>query len=296
MRRDWIYALLLLLPAMVLLMGFTHIPAIETLIDSFYSNPHGRKAAHFVGLEHYTELLSDDVFIRALWNNTIYAAITIPASIIIALVMALWVHGGMSGNRRPLPGCAFLRIAYFTPTVLPLIAVANIWMFFYTPSFGLIDQIRALFDLPPQNWIGQPETALYTMIAVAVWKEAGFFMIFYLAALQTIPPQLSEAARLEGAGRWTFFRRVTLPLIMPTTLFISVNAVINSVRLVDHIFVMTQGGPNNASTVLLYYIYQVGFQFWDGAYASTLTVVVLGILSLIAIAQFFLFDRRVHYK
>ena len=289
MRRDWIYALLLLLPAMVLLAGFTHIPAIETIIDSFYSTPHGRRPAHFVGWENYARLFDDEVFIRAFWNNLIYAGVTIPASIFISLVMALFVHSKLAG-------LSFLRMAYFTPTVLPLIAVANIWLFFYTPGFGLIDQIRSLFDLPPQNWIGQTETALYTMIAVAVWKESGFFMIFYLAALQTIPTQLREAAALEGAGRWTFFRRVTLPLIMPTTLFISINAVINSVRLVDHIFVMTEGGPNNASKILLYYIYEVAFRYWETSYASTLTVVILGLLSLLAIAQFFFLDRKVHYK
>ena len=298
MRRDWIHALLLLLPAMVLLLGFTHIPAIETVIDSFFSTGRGRRPSVFVEWDNYQRLFADEVFIRAFWNNIIYALVTIPASIIIALAMALFVHGGISssGKQSTLFGLSFLRMAYFTPTVLPLIAVANIWMFFYTPTFGLIDQIRSLFDLPPQNWIGQPDTVLYTMIAVAVWKEAGFFMIFYLAALQTIPIQLREAAALEGAGRWTFFRRVTLPLIMPTTLFISVNAVINSVRLVDHIFVMTEGGPNNASKLLLYYIYEVAFQFWDTAYASTLTVVILGILSLLAIGQFFFLDRRVHYK
>lgn len=121
-------------------------------------------------------------------------------------------------------------------------------------------------------------------------------MIFYLAALQTIPPSLIEAARLEGASSWHVFRRVTLPLIMPTTLFISVNAVINAFRLVDQVFVMTQGGPDNASTLLFYYIYQVGFQFWDTAYAATLTVVMLAILAAIAIGQFFLLDRKVHYR
>ena len=236
MRRDWQYALLLLLPAMVLLMGFTHIPAIETLISSFFTTPHGRRPSHFVGLENYAYLLDDDVFIRSCINNLIYAAITIPVSIAIALVMALFVHNRMRG-------LSFLRMAYFTPTVLPMIAVGNIWLFFYTPSFGLIDQIRSLFGLPAQNWIGTTDTVLYTIIVVAVWKNAGFFMIFYLAALQTIPVQLREAATLEGTGRWGFFRRVTLPLIMPTTLFILVNAIINSVRLIDHIFIMTQGGP-----------------------------------------------------
>ncbi|WP_316863472.1 sugar ABC transporter permease [uncultured Cohaesibacter sp.] len=289
MRREWIYALLLLLPAMVLLMGFTHIPAVETVISSFFSTPTGRRPARFVGIENYRYLLEDNVFIRSAINNVIYSAITIPASIILALIMALFVHNRMKG-------LSFLRMAYFTPTVLPMIAVGNIWLFFYTPSFGLIDQIRSLFGFAAQNWLGNTDSVLFTVIVVAVWKNAGFFMIFYLAALQTIPVQLREAASLEGAGRWTFFRRVTLPLIMPTTLFIMVNAIINSVRLIDHIFIMTLGGPANASRLLLFHIYEVAFEYWDTASASAMTVVILFVLSLLAIGQFFWLDRKVHYK
>jgi sn-glycerol 3-phosphate transport system permease protein len=187
-------------------------------------------------------------------------------------------------------------MAYFTPTVLPLIAVANIWLFFYTPGFGLIDQIRGLFGFAEQNWMGSPDTALYSMIAVAIWKEAGFFMIFYLAALQTIPPSLREAASIEGASKFYYFRKVAFPLLMPTTLFVSVNAVINSFRLVDHIFVMTEGGPNNASSLLLFYIYETAFDYWDTAYAATLTVVMLVILMTVAVGQFFFLDKKVHYK
>lgn len=289
LRREWVQAWLLLAPALILLFAFTHLPAIQTVIDSFWSTPRGRRPAAFVGLANYARLLEDPIFIRAMVNNAIYAAITIPASIALALVMALFVHGRLFG-------LGFVRMAYFTPTVLPLIAVANIWLFFYLPGIGLFDQIRGLFGLPARNWVGQPATALYAVMMVTIWSQAGFFMIFYLAALQTIPQSLREAAALEGASRWTFFRRVTWPLIMPTTLFISVNATINAFRTVDHIFVMTQGGPNNASMLLLYYIYEQGFRFWDTAYAATLSVVMVTILAVVGIGQFFLLDRRTHYR
>lgn len=288
-RRQWIYAWLMLSPAVMLLISFTHFPAFQTIVNSFYSTPRGRRKAVWVGLDNYQTLLVDEVFWKVLLNNFWYAVWTIPLSVILSLAMALWVNDKMVGR-------GFLRMAYFTPTVLPLIAVANIWLFFYTPGFGGIDQIRNLFGLGEQNWMGSPETALYTMIVVAIWKEAGFFMIFYLAALQTIPPSLREAADIEGASRWYFFRRVLFPLLMPTTLFVSINAVINSFRLVDHIFVMTDGGPNNASSLLLFYIYQVAFDYWDTAYGATLTVVMIAILIFLAIGQFFLFDKRVHYK
>jgi sn-glycerol 3-phosphate transport system permease protein len=121
-------------------------------------------------------------------------------------------------------------------------------------------------------------------------------MIFYLAALQTIPPDLIEAARIEGANRWQILWRITLPLLSPTTLFVAINAVINAFRTVDHIFVLTQGGPDNSTTVLMYQIYLVGFSFFDQGYAAALTVVLLAGLGLIALGQFVLFDRRIHYR
>jgi sn-glycerol 3-phosphate transport system permease protein len=234
-------------------------------------------------------MVEDPVFWRALRNNLWFALGTIPASIGLALAMALWVNGRIAGR-------AFLRLAYFTPTVLPMIAVANIWLFFYTPTYGLLEQVGGLFGLPSRNWLGDPSTALAAITVVAVWKEAGFFMIFYLAALQGINPSLREASAIEGASRWFFFRRVLWPLLMPTTLFIGVNAVINAFRLVDHVFVMTRGGPDNATALLLYHLYEVGFKFWDQGYAAAITVVMLALLALVALVQFFVLDRRTHYQ
>lgn len=280
---------LLLLPALVLLAMFTHWPAVATAWHSFFSTPKGSRPAVFVGLENYQLMLEDDVFWQALWNNFWFALGTIPTSIAIAIAMALWVNGRIAGR-------GFLRMAYFTPTVLPMIAVANIWLFFYTPQYGLLEQITGALGFPSHNWLGDRHTVLGATIVVAIWKEAGFFMIFYLAALQQISPTLGEAAALEGASRWQYFRRVLFPLLMPTTLFVLINALINSVRMVDHIFVMTRGGPDNASALLLYYIYQVGFSFWDSAYAAALTVVVLTILGVTAFVKFRFLDRRTHYQ
>jgi sn-glycerol 3-phosphate transport system permease protein len=284
-----IHAYLLLLPAMVLLAAFTHIPAVATLIDSFFSTPKGARPGVWVGLENYEVMVGDPVFWKAVRNNLWFALATIPCSIGLALVMALWVNERIAGR-------GFLRMAYFTPTVLPMIAVANIWLFFYTPGYGLLEQITALFGLPAHNWLGDQRTALGAITLVAVWKEAGFFMIFYLAALQGLNPSLREAAAIEGASRWYFFRRVQWPLLMPTTLFVMVNAVINAVRMIDHVVVLTHGGPDNASTLLLYHLYEVGFKFWDTAYAAALTVVLLGVLGSVALFQFFVLDRKVHYK
>ena len=284
-----VHAYLLLLPAFVLLVAFTHYPAVATLIDSFFSTPKGGRPGVWVGLENYDVMAGDPVFWKAARNNLWFALATIPCSIGLALAMALWVNERMTGR-------GFLRMAYFTPTVLPMIAVANIWLFFYTPAYGLLEQITGLFGLPSHNWLGDQHTALGAITLVAVWKESGFFMIFYLAALQSLNPSLREAAAIEGASRWFFFRRVLWPLLMPTTLFVMINAVINAVRMIDHVVVLTRGGPNNASTLLLYHLYQVGFSYWDTGYAAAITVVLLAVLASVALFQFFVLDRKVHYQ
>jgi sn-glycerol 3-phosphate transport system permease protein len=287
--RAWIHGWLLLLPAFALLALFTHWPVVGTLWDSFHATPRAGKPAPWVGLENYQVMVADEVFWRSLWNNLWYALGTVPISIALAIVMALWVNSAMRGR-------TWLRMAFFTPTILPMIAVANIWLFFFTPQYGLLEQVAVTLGLASRNWLGNPDTALACVTVVAIWKEAGFFMIFYLAALQSIPPSLAEAAALEGASRGYYFRRVVFPLLMPTTLFVMVNAVINSVRLVDHIFVMTRGGPNNATSLLLFHVYQVGFNFWDTGYAAALTMVLLAVLGAVAVGQFVFLDKRVHYQ
>lgn len=284
-----VYGWLLFAPAAIFLIAFTYYPTLATLAKSFYSQGTALRPAEFVGIENFEYMLEDDVFWQVAWNNVIYAVGTIPASIALAILMALWVNG-----KLPLKSLA--RMAYFTPTILPMIAVANIWLFFYTPDIGLIDQISRLFGFSSHNWLGDPATVLGCIIVITIWKEAGFFMIFYLAALQSVSPELEEAAKLEGASRWYFFRRVLFHILMPTTLFVLINAVINSFKLVDHLFILTKGGPDNASSLLLYYIYEVAFSFLDQAYASTLTVVLLVVLALIAVGQFVFLDKRVHYQ
>src|SRR6188472_1958845 len=221
--REWLHAWLLLLPAAALLALFTHYPAVANLWHSFYSTPRANRPAKFIGLENYRALADDPIFWQALTNNLWYALGTIPLSIALAILMAVFV------NQR-LPGRGFLRLAYFTPTILPMIAVANIWLFFYTPGYGLLDQITGALGLPSHNWLGDQHTVMACLVVMVIWKEAGFFMIFYLAALQQMPPELEEAAAVEGAGQWHFFRRVTFPLLMPTTLFVAINAVINSFK------------------------------------------------------------------
>jgi len=282
-------AIIMLVIPCAILVAFTHYPAVMALINSFWNNASSRRPSRFVGAENYQAMLNDDRLAQVLINSTIYAVGTVPLAIGLALGMALLV------NSR-LPGTAFMRLSFFLPTMLPMIAVANIWLFFYAPGIGLASQILGLFGLPSINFLGQTETSLASMMFVAIWKEAGLFMIFYLAALQSVPTNLKDAARLEGAGRVRVFIDVVLPLLRPTTIFVAVNALINAFRLVDHVVVMTEGGPNNSSALLLYYIYEVTFRQRDFAYGATLTVLMVVLLGILAVIQFWVLNRKAHYQ
>ncbi|MBN7120261.1 MULTISPECIES: carbohydrate ABC transporter permease [Erwinia] len=290
--RLWtmqLYGYLLILPALSFLLLFTHYPAVATVWESLFSAARNGHPAQFVGLDNYLALLDDDIFIQSLRNNLLYALITIPLAVTLALLMALAVN-------RQMRATALVRTAFFIPSLLPMIAIANLWLFFYTPQLGLLNKLLALFSLPAVNWLGEPQSALYCLMAVSVWREAGFFMIFYLAALQQIDPRLGEAAAIEGASRRYFFRRVQWPLLMPTTLFVLINASMNAFRIVDQVIAMTNGGPNNSSSLLLFYIYRTAFSFWDMPAAAAMTVVLLVILAAIALLKFNLLDKRAHYQ
>ncbi|MDG1319690.1 MAG: sugar ABC transporter permease [Paracoccaceae bacterium] len=289
MKLSFRLALIMLVIPCSLLVTFTHYPAIQAMIHSFWNNGSSRRPSRFVGTDNYLTLIEDDRLMQVLFNSTIYAIGTIPLAIGLAIGMALLV------NSR-LPGTALMRLSFFMPTMLPMIAVANIWLFFYAPGIGLASQILEIFGLPSINFLGRTDTSLASMMFVAVWKEAGLFMIFYLAALQAVPTNLKDAARLEGASSGRVFLDIVLPLLRPTTIFVAVNALINAFRLVDHVIVMTEGGPNNSSSLLLYYIYEVTFRQRDFAYGATLTVLIVFILGLLAITQFWLLNRKAHYQ
>ena len=280
--------ILLVLPCS-LLVAFTHYPAVRALINSLWNNASSRRPSKFVGLENYEALIADDKLMQILTNSGLYALGTIPLAIFLSIGMALLVNS-------KLPATGLMRLSFFMPTMLPLVAVANIWLFFYAPGIGLASQIMNFFGLPTINFLGSTETSLASMMVVAVWKEAGLFMIFYLAALQAVPENLKDAARLEGAGPVRVFIDVVMPLLRPTTIFVAVNALINAFRLVDHIIVMTKGGPDNSSALLLYYIYEVTFRQRDFAYGATLTVLMVAILGVLAAFQFWVLDRKTHYQ
>ncbi|MCC3371930.1 carbohydrate ABC transporter permease [Cohnella sp. REN36] len=279
----------LVLPSLLFLGLFTYYPMFRAARLSLFELNLATPKPRFVGFGNFAALLKDPVFLKVFVNNVWYAAGTVPLAMALAFAMALFADKAIKGR-------TFARVAFFYPNMIPMIAVANIWLFLYTPHFGLLARLASWVSGQNTSLLGGPHTVLGAMIAMAVWKEAGYFMIFYLAALQQIPKDLYEAASADGASAWTALGRITIPLTMPTTLFVAVIAMTNAFKLVDHLWIMTKGGPNHASSLLLYHIYETSFQFFDQGMAAAMTVAMVALLLLISALQVFGWDRSIHYE
>ncbi len=280
---------LLVSPTLVIVLVFTAWPTVQAVYMSFfrqYLNFAKFRTPTFIGLHNYRELFTSPDFLQVLKNTAIYVAGTVPASIVLAFLFALLVN-------RAVKGIGLARLGFFYPTILPMVSAATIWMFFFTPDYGLFNSLlETLGYHGPENWLGNPHLALLAVMIVAIWKNAGYLMIFYLAGLQNLPEDVFEAASLDGASWWTQLWKIAFPLLRRTTLFVSTIAIIDAFQVVDHIFVMTQGGPSGASTVLLYYLWQVRFEDQNVGLASALTVVLIVIMLAITITNFVLSERE----
>ena len=288
-RRPTILPYLLTLPSLLFVALFTAWPTLLTLYQSFFRqrlNIARFRTPTFIGLDNYAALLAGPDFREVLGNTLIYVVGTVPLSIALAFLLALLV------NRR-MRGIGFLRLAFFYPTVLPMVSAATIWMFFFTPDYGLFNQsLRFLGYSGPENWTANPNLALLAVMIVALWKNAGYYMIFYLAGLQNLPTDVFEAAALDGANGWQQLIFITFPLLRRTTLFISTIATISAFQTVDHIFVLTNGGPSNASSLLLYWLWEVRFSFSNVGLAAAITVILIAILLLFTVTNFVLSEGR----
>lgn len=291
-RLRWLAAVrpyLYILPSFMFLFVFTYYPIVRSLLLSLYEWNLSSQMRVFVGMDNYRRLLFDDpLFWQVMRNNALYAIGTIPTSVALGLLLAVLMD-------RQIAGRSVYRVAFFYPTMLPMAAASMIWLWIFTPGYGLLNYYLGKVGFPDIEWVGSAKYALLALIIVAIWKYAGYYMVLLLAGLQGIPHDLYEAARIEGASSWQEFWYITFPMLSPTTFFVLVMAVINSFQSIDQVYLMTRGGPGNATNMLAYYIYQTAFRFWDVGYASTLTSVLFVIL-LVTTAAFFRFlGRRIHY-
>ncbi len=280
---------LLIVPTLAFVTLFTIWPTLNALYLSFFKqrlNVARFREPTFIGVQNYVNLFHDPTFLQVLKNTLIYVLGTVPLSIVVAFLFAWLVN-------QPIRGLGWTRLSFFHPTVLPMVSAATIWMFFLTPDYGLFNTTLASLGYHgAQNWTGNPNLALLGVMLVAFWKNAGYYMIFYLAGLQNLPHEIFEAAQLDGATVLQQLRYITFPLLRRTTLFVSTIAFIGAFQTIDHIFVLTQGGPSNASNVLLYYLWQIRFENQDVGKASAVTVVLILVLLFFTVSNFWLSERK----
>ncbi|MGN0373842.1 MAG: carbohydrate ABC transporter permease [Enterocloster sp.] len=287
--KNNLLAWALVAPSLFFMLIFTVFPIFRSIWLSLTKYKLGMEAPEFIGLENYIKLAGSSLFWKVMGNTLYFALITIIPSMVVGLFLATIVN-----RKSRLTG--FVRTAYFYPAVMPMIAIASIWMFIYMAKNGLFDQMLIAIGLKPMNVLSSKKTVLPALAFMYVWKEAGYLMVFFLSGIQSISGELTEAARIDGANSWDIFRKITLPLLAPTILFVSTIALTNSFKLVDHVVIMTEGAPNNASTLLLYYIYQQGFTNFNYGVSSALTTIMLLLLMIVALPRFLSQDKKIHYN
>ena len=273
-RPQWGYILLFLAPTLVFLITFTYVPIVYSVID---------------GWKYLREILLSEDTIRSATITVVYAAVTVPLSVLLGLVSALIVQGNSKLK-------IFSRAVLFHPVILPMVAFASIWLYLLNPTSGpLTVWLSNLFGtrISPLTNI---DMTLYTVAIVAVLKDFGLYMLFFLAGLQSIPRELGEAALVDGASRWVRFTRVTLPLLGPTLFFVGVYATLNVLRNVDHIWILTpQGGVTGETEVFLFHIYMVGFFYYKLSKASALSILFFFVFTLLAILSIPRIERGIYY-
>ena len=288
-RKEFFTAWGLMLPAVAVMLVFTVYPVFRSVYLSLCKYKMGMSAPEWTGFANYTRLFTNKTFWKVMKNTVVFALMTVIPSMVVGLGLAMLV------NRKG-RHIGFIRTAFFYPSVMPMIAIASVWMFIYMAKNGLFDQMLIKLGLQPMNVLSNKDTVLPAMAAMYIWREAGYLMVFFLSGLQNINRDVLEAAALDGATGWKTFRYVTLPLLAPTTLFVSTIAFTNCFKMADHVVIMTEGAPNNGSTMLMYYIYQQGFTNMNYGISSALTVILLFMLLVVSLPRFFSQDSKIHYN
>jgi multiple sugar transport system permease protein len=277
-----------ILPSLAGVVLFLLVPVVIVLLLSFVKwnflqPPHWAGFSNFVTMARY-----DHVF-HALLVSASYVLWNIPIQTVIALGLAMLL------NRR-MPGMGLFRALYVLPWMSTPVALAVVWGWLLNAQNGLVNHLLVAVGLHGPNWLGDQATALPAIAMISTWQYAGYNMLFFLAGLQTIPPQLYEAASIDGASAFRQFRRITLPLLNPTMLFVLVTDVIGSFQVFDQVYVLTQGGPGSATTVINYQIYSTGFQNFDVGAASAMSLLLFGVILVVTVAQFRFFRSRTTYE
>ncbi|MDP4191530.1 MAG: sugar ABC transporter permease [Bacteroidota bacterium] len=277
-KKDLLSALLFLSPTLVIFTTFILFPVLFSFYLSFQSWNMFSTQSTFIGLENYSRMFSSDEFWMVLKNTLIYTLGTIPLNMALSLIIAYVLNKKLKGKK-------FLRTAFFAPVVISPVAAAVIWRWLYDPNFGLLNYFIGLFGIKAINWLNDPTAAMFALIIMGVWKTLGVNMVLFSAGLQGIPESYYEAAQLDGAGRWAKFWHITIPMLSPTTFFIMIMSMIGSFQVFDIVYVLTSGGPLGSTKVLVFYIYEHAFKFFEMGYASAVSYFLFAILFIFTMLQ-----------
>jgi ABC-type sugar transport system permease subunit len=276
------------IPSLIFLALFTYYPLMNSVYSSFFKQSIMSPAPQFVGFANYLELLQLPLFWIVIKNNLIYAFFSIVPATLTAFILAELINECKYGK-------ALFQISLFYPMMIPMAAAAMLWVFLYNPHIGLINHLLGKLGLFQPGWVNSSDYSLTAIIIMANWKNVGYYMMIYFAGLQNISREIYEAANLDGTGWWRRLWWVIFPLVGPTTLFVLVIAVIQSFRVFEQVYLMTQGGPGDSSNVLVYFIYENAFKYWDIGAASALTAMLAVTLILMVMIIFGYLNGRVNY-
>ncbi|MEV0776225.1 carbohydrate ABC transporter permease [Streptomyces sp. NPDC050433] len=270
-------------PFLVLFAVFMALPILATLAMSFTDfglrNVTDPFSAEFIGLANYTKLFEDEKFLKALFNTAYFVVVGVPLTVGLGLFVAVLLNNGIDRART------FFRVGFYAPVVTSIVAIAVVWRFVLDPSDGLIAGLASEVGLTSPDFLGSEALAMPSLIAMAVWRNLGTVMVLFIAGLQAIPPDVREAARLDGASTWQEFRRITVPLLRPTMLYTSVITTIGYLNVFEEPFVMTQGGPSNSTLTVSLSMYREGFNFFHMGYASAMAYVLFVVIMAITVLQ-----------
>lgn len=280
--------LLFILPAVIPLGVFWIWPMIKAIFMSFTDWDYMSSTYNMVGTQNYRELFTDDMFYSSLKNTFVFTLGTLVPTIVGGLAIAILL-------KKNIKGSALYKAIIFSPWITPTVAISIVWSWIFEPQYGFANYILQLFHLPKSQWLQGSDTAMIAVIIVTVWKGFGWAMVFYLTALEKVPKHLYEAAEIDGANSWNKFISITLPLISPTTFFLTIITTINSLQAYDQIQVLTQGGPSGSTRTILYMYYQTAFENFNMGQATAMATVILLIIGVLSGMQFIASKKWVHY-
>jgi multiple sugar transport system permease protein len=280
-----------LTPAVILILVFGVAPIVWSLVLSLQRNNLFSPNTPFVGLANYRQMVHDPIVAQAIEHTIVYTALFVPGTMIVGLFLAVAMN-------RKIRFINVYRTAAYATMAISTISEALVFIWLFDPSYGIVNYLFSKAGIPQQQFLNSPSEALYVIVIMTIWGWTGFAVVIYLAALQGIPKTLIEAAAIDGAGHWATFRRVTLPLLSPASLFLVVWLTINALQLFDEVWLSTQGGPLNSTTVLVYYLYQQAFggANFNFGYASAIAYFLFIIIIVFTAIQFRAGRRLVHYR